>query len=169
MNFSEIMLSGEILSIAIMGFWASSLRKKNKARFIKLNLHKVSDLKEKDLHLYAINNMLRLEENDPTLMAESQKEMLKKLGVDLEAMQLEAKKLKQEQDAYDNDPSITEEERLARREARLEERERKLEARERRSRNESDSGSSSSSSSSDSDSSSGSGGGFDGGGAGASW
>lgn len=167
MNFSEIMLTGEILSVAIMGFWATKLRKKNKSRFINLNLHNVKDLKEKDLHLYAINNMLRLDENDPSLMAEAQKEMLKKLGVDLEAMQLEANRIKQEQEAYDNDPNISEEERLARREARLEERERKLEERERRSREERSSDSSSSSS--ESDSSSGGGGGFDGGGAGASW
>lgn len=167
MSFSEIMLTGEILSIAIMGFWATSLRKKNKARFIKLNLHNVKNLKEKDIHLYAINSMLRLDEHDPTLMAEAQQEMLKNLGVDLESMQLEANRIKQEQEAYDNDPTISEQERLERKRARLEERERNLEAREISSRSESNN--SSSDSSSESDSSSGDGGGFDGGGAGASW
>ncbi len=167
MSFSVMMLIGEILSIVIMGFWATSLRKKNKARFIRLNLHNAKNLKEKDIHLYAINNKLRLDENDPALMAEAQKEMLKTLGIDLEAMQLEANRVKLEQEAYDNDPNISEEERLDRKRARLEERERKLEDRERRSRTENND--TSSNSSSESDSSSGDGGGFDGGGAGASW
>lgn len=172
MSFSEMMLTTEILGVAILGFWATSLRKKNKAKFIQLNLHKVKDLKDKDIHLYGINNMLRLDEHDPSLMQEAQLEMLKRLGVDIEAMQLEAKREKEAEEAYDNDPNITEEERLARKKARLEERERRLEERERRERQrerEESSSSSSSSSDSDSDSSSGSGGGFDGGGAGASW
>ncbi len=173
MSYSEMMLCSEIIGITILGFWATNLRKKNKAKFLKLKLHQVKDLREKDVHLNAINNMLKLEEHDPEYMAEAQILMLKKLGVDIEAMQLEAKKIKEEEDAYDNDPNISEEERLARRRARLEEREQRLRDRERReieSRNSNSSSSSSSSSSdSDSDSSSGGGGGFDGGGASASW
>ncbi len=170
MSFSELMLCTEIIGITALGFWATNLRKKNKAKFLQLNLHKVKDLREKDVYLNAINNMLKLEEHDPEYMHEAQIAMLKKLGVDIEAMQLEAKKLKEAEDAYDNDPNISEEERLARRRARLEEREQRLRERDRRETESRNSSSSSSSSSdSDSDSSSGGGGGFDGGGASASW
>ena len=136
----------------------------------------MKDLNEKDVHLYGIKNMIRLEENDPSLMRESQLLMLQKLGVDLEAMQLEANRVKAEKDAYDNDPNISEEERIQRRLARIEERERELAERERRNEEEylrnqksSSSSDSTSSSSSESSSSSGDGGGFDGGGAGSSW
>lgn len=163
MSFSEIMLVSEILTITGLGFWATTLRKKNKAKFLDLKLNEVKDLREKDIDLYAVKNLIRMDENDPTLMQEGQVEMLKMLGVDVEAMQREDMRKIKEQDDYDNDPLITEEERHQRRLNRIEERER-----ERESRNNS-SISNSSSSSSDSDSSSGSGGGFDGGGAGASW
>lgn len=178
MSFSEITLVTEILTITGLGFWATTLRKKNKAKFLNLKLYSVKDLNEKDVHLNGIKNMIRLEENDPSLMRETQLLMLQKLGVDLEAMQLEANRVKAEKDAYDNDPNISEEERIQRRLARIEERERELAERERRheeeyQRNQRSSSSSeksdSSSSSSESSSSSGDGGGFDGGGAGSSW
>lgn len=176
MSFSEITLVTEILTITGLGFWATTLRKKNKAKFLNLKLYSVKDLNEKDVHLNGIKNMIRLEENDPSLMRESQLLMLQKLGVDLEAMQLEANRVKAEKDAYDNDPNISEEERIQRRLARIEERERELAERERRNEEEylrnqksSSSSDSSSSSSSESSSSSGDGGGFDGGGAGSSW
>lgn len=176
MSFSEITLVTEILTITGLGFWATTLRKKNKAKFLNLKLYSVKDLNEKDVHLNGIKNMIRLEENDPSLMRESQLLMLQKLGVDLEAMQLEANRVKAEKDAYDNDPNISEEERIQRRLARIEERERALAERERRNEEEylrnqksSSSSDSSSSSSSESSSSSGDGGGFDGGGAGSSW
>ena len=162
MSFSLMLLITEILSITLMGFLATTLRKKNKAKFLDLNLNNVKDLKEKDIDLYAIKNMLRLEANDPTLIEEGKIEMLKHLGVDVAAMQMETMRVKKEQDDYDNDISVSEREREQRRLNRIEERER--EERERESRSNS-----SSSSSDDSDSSSGDGGGFDGGGAGASW
>jgi uncharacterized membrane protein YgcG len=168
MSFSVSLLITEILSVTVMGFWATTLRKKNKAKFLELNLNNVKDLKEKDIDLYAINNMLRMDNNDPTLNEEGKIEMLKHLGVDLAAMQMEAMRVKKEQDDYDNDPSVSEQEREQRRQNRIEEREREereREARESRSRDSSSSDASDSSS----DSSSGDGGGFDGGGAGASW
>jgi uncharacterized membrane protein YgcG len=160
MSFSVSLLITEILSVTGLGFWATTMRKKNKAKFLELNLNNVKDLKEKDIDLYAIKNMLRLEANDPTLMEEGKIGMLKHLGVDVAAMQLETMRVRKEQDDYDKDTRVSEHEREHRRQNRIEERER--EARESRS-------SSNSSSSDDSDSSSGSGGGFDGGGAGASW
>jgi len=166
MSFSVSLLITEILSVTGMGFWATTLRKKNKAKFLDLNLNNVKDLKEKDIDLYAIKNMLRLEANDPTLMEEGKIEMLKHLGVDVAAMQLETMRVRKEQDDYDNDASVSEHEREQRRQNRIEERER--EERERESRSNS-SASSSDDSDSSSDSSSGDGGGFDGGGAGASW
>jgi len=166
MSFSVSLLITEILSVTVMGFWATTLRKKNKAKFLDLNLNNVKDLKEKDIDLYAIKNMLRLEANDPTLMEEGKIEMLKHLGVDVAAMQLETMRVRKEQDDYDNDASVSEHEREQRRQNRIEERER--EERERESRSNS-SASSSDDSDSSSDSSSGDGGGFDGGGAGASW
>jgi len=166
MSFSVSLLITEILSVTGMGFWATTLRKKNKAKFLDLNLNNVKDLKEKDIDLYAIKNMLRLEANDPTLMEEGKIEMLKHLGVDVAAMQLETMRVRKEQDDYDNDATISEHEREQRRQNRIEERER--EERERESRSNS-SASSSDDSDSSSDSSSGDGGGFDGGGAGASW
>ena len=175
MSFSEITLIIEIASITILGFWATNLRKKNKAKFLKLNLHTVKNLREKDLDLNNIKNILRLEENDPEYMKEAQLEMLQKLGVDVEALQREAIRVKKEEEEYDNDPTVSEDERIKRRLARLEEREKALRDRElrddlERSRsNSSSSSSSDSSSSSGSDSSSGGGGGFDGGGAGAGW
>jgi uncharacterized membrane protein YgcG len=158
MSFSEITLVTEIAAITLLGFWATTLRKKNKAKFLELNLNNVNDLREKDIDLYGIKNLLRMEANDPTLIEEGKIEMLKHLGVDVAAMQLEAMRVRKEQDDYDNDTTISEHEREQRRQNRIEERER--EARESRSN---------SSSSDDSDSSSGDGGGFDGGGAGASW
>ena len=160
MSFSEITLVTEIAAITLLGFWATTLRKKNKAKFLSLNLNSVKDLREKDVDLNVIKSLLRLEENDPTLKQEVQMEMLKNMGVDVAAMQMEALRVKKEQDDYDNDTTISDYEREQRRQNRIEERER--EARESRSN-------SGSSSSDDSDSSSGSGGGFDGGGAGASW
>ena len=160
MSFSEITLVTEIAAITLLGFWATTLRKKNKAKFLSLNLNSVKDLREKDVDLNVIKSLLRLEENDPTLKQEVQMEMLKNMGVDVAAMQMEAMRVKKEQDDYDNDTTISDYEREQRRQNRIEERER--EARESRSN-------SGSSSSDDSDSSSGSGGGFDGGGAGASW
>ena len=160
MSFSEITLVTEIAAITLLGFWATTLRKKNKAKFLSLNLNSVKDLREKDVDLNVIKSLLRLEENDPTLKQEVQMEMLKNMGVDVAAMQMEALRVKKEQDDYDNDTTISDYEREQRRQNRIEERER--EARESRS-------TSGSSSSDDSDSSSGSGGGFDGGGAGASW
>ena len=160
MSFSEITLVTEIAAITLLGFWATTLRKKNKAKFLSLNLNSVKDLREKDVDLNVIKSLLRLEENDPTLKQEVQIEMLKNMGVDVAAMQMEALRVKKEQDDYDNDTTISDYEREQRRQNRIEERER--EARESRS-------TSGSSSSDDSDSSSGSGGGFDGGGAGASW
>ncbi len=160
MSFSEITLVTEIAAITLLGFWATTLRKKNKAKFLSLNLNSVKDLREKDVDLNVIKSLLRLEENDPTLKQEVQMEMLKNMGVDVAAMQMEAMRVKKEQDDYDNDTTISDYEREQRRQNRIEERER--EARESRS-------TSGSSSSDDSDSSSGSGGGFDGGGAGASW
>jgi len=166
MSFSVSLLITEILSVTGMGFWATTLRKKNKAKFLDLNLNNVKDLKEKDIDLYVIKNMLRLEANDPTLMEEGKIEMLKHLGVDVAAMQLETMRVRKEQDDYDNDASVSEHEREQRRQNRIEERER--EERERESRSNS-SASSSDDSDSSSDSSSGDGGGFDGGGAGASW
>ena len=165
MSFSEITLVTEIAAITLLGFWATTLRKKNKAKFLSLKLNSVKDLREKDVDLNVIKSLLRLEENDPTLKQEVQMEMLKNMGVDVAAMQMEAMRVKKEQDDYDNDTTISDYEREQRRQNRIEEREREerdREARESRS-------SSSSSSSDDSDSSSGSGGGFDGGGAGASW
>ena len=164
MSFSLMLLITEILSITLMGFLATTLRKKNKAKFLDLNLNNVKDLKEKDIDLYAIKNMLRMDNNDPTLNEEGKIEMLKHLGVDVAAMQMETMRLKKEQDDYDNDQTVSETEREQRRLNRIEERER--EERERESRSNS---SSSSSDDSDSSSSSGDGGGFDGGGAGASW
>ncbi len=165
MSFSLMLLITEILSITLMGFLATTLRKKNKAKFLDLNLNNVKDLKEKDIDLYAIKNMLRMDNNDPTLNEEGKIEMLKHLGVDVAAMQMETMRLKKEQDDYDNDISVSEREREQRRLNRIEERER-----EERQRQERDSQSSSSSSDdSRSSSSSGDGGGFDGGGAGASW
>ncbi len=164
MSFSLMLLITEILSITLMGFLATTLRKKNKAKFLDLNLNNVKDLKEKDIDLYAIKNMLRMDNNDPTLNEEGKIEMLKHLGVDVAAMQMETMRLKKEQDDYDNDQTVSEAEREQRRLNRIEERER--EERERESRSNS---SSSSSDDSDSSSSSGDGGGFDGGGAGASW
>ncbi len=165
MSFSLMLLITEILSITLMGFLATTLRKKNKAKFLDLNLNNVKDLKEKDIDLYAIKNMLRMDNNDPTLNEEGKIEMLKHLGVDVAAMQMETMRLKKEQDDYDNDISVSEREREQRRLNRIEERER-----EERQRQERDSQSSSSSSDdSSSSSSSGDGGGFDGGGAGASW
>ena len=160
MSFSEITLVTEIAAITLLGFWATTLRKKNKAKFLSLNLNSVKDLREKDVDLNVIKSLLRLEENDPTLKQEVQMEMLKNMGVDVAAMQMEALRVKKEQDDYDNDTTISDYEREQRRQNRIEERER--EARESRS-------TSGSSSSDDSDSSSGSGGGFDGGGAGACW
>ena len=160
MSFSEITLVTEIAAITLLGFWATTLRKKNKAKFLSLKLNSVKDLREKDVDLNVIKSLLRLEENDPTLKQEVQMEMLKNMGVDVAAMQMEAMRVKKEQDDYDNDTTISDYEREQRRQNRIEERER--EARESRS-------TSGSSSSDDSDSSSGSGGGFDGGGAGASW
>ena len=160
MSFSEITLVTEIAAITLLGFWATTLRKKNKAKFLSLNLNSVKNLREKDVDLNVIKSLLRLEENDPTLKQEVQMEMLKNMGVDVAAMQMEALRVKKEQDDYDNDTTISDYEREQRRQNRIEERER--EARESRS-------TSGSSSSDDSDSSSGSGGGFDGGGAGASW
>ena len=160
MSFSEITLVTEIAAITLLGFWATTLRKKNKAKFLSLKLNSVKDLREKDVDLNVIKSLLRLEENDPTLKQEVQMEMLKNMGVDVAAMQMEALRVKKEQDDYDNDTTISDYEREQRRQNRIEERER--EARESRS-------TSGSSSSDDSDSSSGSGGGFDGGGAGASW
>jgi hypothetical protein len=165
MSFSEILLITEILSVTGMGFWATTLRKKNKAKFLELNLNNVNDLREKDIDLYAIKNMLRMEANDPTLMEEGKIEMLKHLGVDVAAMQMETMRVRKEQDDYDNDTTISEHEREQRRLKRIEEREREERDRESRERRSS----SSSSDDSDSDSSSGDGGGFDGGGAGASW
>jgi uncharacterized membrane protein YgcG len=162
MSFSLMLLITEILSITLMGFLATTLRKKNKAKFLELNLNNVNDLKEKDIDLYAIKNMLRMDNNDPTLNEEGKIEMLKHLGVDVAAMQMETMRLKKEQDDYDNDQTVSEAEREQRRLIRIEERER--EERERESRSNS-----SSSSSDDSDSNTGDGGGFDGGGAGASW
>ncbi len=164
MSFSLMLLITEILSITLMGFLATTLRKKNKAKFLDLNLNNVKDLKEKDIDLYAIKNMLRMDNNDPTLNEEGKIEMLKHLGVDVAAMQMETMRLKKEQDDYDNDQTVSEAEREQRILNRIEERER--EERERESRSNS---SSSSSDDSDSSSSSGDGGGFDGGGAGASW
>ena len=165
MSFSLMLLITEILSITLMGFLATTLRKKNKAKFLDLNLNNVKDLKEKDIDLYAIKNMLRMDNNDPTLNEEGKIEMLKHLGVDVAAMQMETMRLKKEQDDYDNDQTVSEAEREQRRLNRIEERER-----EERQRQERDSQSSSSSSDdSSSSSSSGDGGGFDGGGAGASW
>ena len=165
MSFSLMLLITEILSVTLMGFLATTLRKKNKAKFLDLNLNNVKDLKEKDIDLYAIKNMLRMDNNDPTLNEEGKIEMLKHLGVDVAAMQMETMRLKKEQDDYDNDISVSEREREQRRLNRIEERER-----EERQRQERDSQSSSSSSDdSSSSSSSGDGGGFDGGGAGASW
>ena len=165
MSFSLMLLITEILSITLMGFLATTLRKKNKAKFLDLNLNNVKDLKEKDIDLYAIKNMLRMDNNDPTLNEEGKIEMLKHLGVDVAAMQMETMRLKKEQDDYDNDQTVSETEREQRRLNRIEERER-----EERQRQERDSQSSSSSSDdSSSSSSSGDGGGFDGGGAGASW
>ena len=166
MSFSVSLLITEILSVTGLGFWATTMRKKNKAKFLELNLNNVKDLKEKDIDLYAIKNMLRLEANDPTLMEEGKIGMLKHLGVDVAAMQLETMRVRKEQDDYDNDTRVSEHEREHRRQNRIEERvreEREREARESRSRD------SSSSDDSDSSSSSGDGGGFDGGGAGASW
>ena len=160
MSFSEITLVTEIAAITLLGFLATTLRKKNKAKFLSLKLNSVKDLREKDVDLNVIKSLLRLEENDPTLKQEVQMEMLKNMGVDVAAMQMEAMRVKKEQDDYDNDTTISDYEREQRRQNRIEERER--EARESRSN-------SGSSSSDDSDSSSGSGGGFDGGGAGASW
>ena len=160
MSFSEITLVTEIAAITLLGFWATTLRKKNKAKFLSLKLNSVKDLREKDVDLNVIKSLLRLEENDPTLKQEVQMEMLKNMGVDVAAMQMEALRVKKEQDDYDNDTTISDYEREQRRQNRIEELER--EARESRSN-------SGSSSSDDSDSSSGSGGGFDGGGAGASW
>jgi uncharacterized membrane protein YgcG len=168
MSFSLMLLITEILSITLMGFLATTLRKKNKAKFLDLNLNNVKDLKEKDIDLYAIKNMLRMDNNDPTLNEEGKIEMLKHLGVDVAAMQMETMRLKKEQDDYDNDQTVSETEREQRRLNRIEEREREereREARESRSRESSSSDDSDSSS----DSSSGDGGGFDGGGAGASW
>lgn len=175
MSFSEITFVVELATITGLGFWATNLRKKNKAKFLKLNLHSVKDLATKDVDLNLIKSMLKLEENDPAYMKEAQLAMLAKLGVDIEAMQREAMRVKKEEEDYDNDPTISEEERLQRRSARLEQREKAMRDRELRDeleRTRSQSGTSSSSdssSSSESDSSSGSGGGFDGGGASASW